>query len=423
MNNITTLDIIDGVSFSYIKSTKFKVSQISFTFFYPLKEDLVSGFSLLISVLSDSCNKFKNFRDLNKYLEETYGACIDYDIFKVGNYHAISLSVSALDDQFTIEKGQNISKMVDLLCELIFNPLVSNKSFDETVISRRKEEIIELINEQVSDKRTWSIIRCNQEMFKNEPCGISKYGTVSDIEKLDAKKLFDFYKKSIESSRIKIVMIANSDYHDSFEKIRSHFSKVNRKVIPKFEPVSEKIPSSVNELSEKMDVQQCKLVMGFRTPYISSLKDTHSMKLASAIYGGIPTSKLFMSVREKYNLCYYCSSRFDSSTGILYVESGIEEENAQKAKDEIINQLNLIKEGNLSDEEIDDAKKFVIQSTQKISDSINRMCDWYTLKYPANDNETPEEFESKIREVSKQDIVSCMSELALDTIYMITKED
>lgn len=423
MNNITTLDITDGVSFSYIKSTKFKVSQISFTFFYPLKEELVSGFSLLISVLSDSCNKFKNFRDLNKYLEETYGACIDYDIFKVGSYHAISLSVSALDDQFTIEKGQNICKMVDLLCELIFNPLVSNKTFDENIVSRRKEEIIELINEQMSDKRTWSIIRCNQEMFKDEPCGVSKYGSIENIEKLDGKKLFDFYKKSIESSRIKIVMIANSDYHESFEKIKSHFEKIDRKVISQFEPLSKKIPSSVNEISEKMNVQQCKLVMGFRTPYISSLEDTHAMKLASAIYGGIPTSKLFMSVREKYNLCYYCSSRFDSSTGVLYVESGIEEENAQKAKDEILNQLDLIKKGNLSDEEVSEAKNFIIQSAQKISDSINRMCDWYTLKYPANDSETPEEFESKIKEVSKKDIISCLSNMHLDTVYMITKEE
>ena len=422
MNDITTLDVIEGVNFSYIKSTKFKVSQISFTFFYPLKEELVSGFSLLISVLSDSCSKFKNFRDLNKYLEQTYGACIDYDIFKVGNYHAINLSVAALDDQFTIEKGQNISKMVDLLCELIFNPLVSNNSFDENVVSRRKEEIIELINEQMSDKRKWSVIRCNQEMFKNEPCGISKYGSISDIENLDGKKLFDFYKKSIENSRIKIVMIANSDYHGSFNKIKSHFEKVNRKVISDFEPVSKKIPSSINEVSEKMNVQQCKLVMAFRTPYISSLtNETHIMKLASAIYGGIPTSKLFMSVREKYNLCYYCSSGFDSSTGVLYVESGIEEENAQKAKDEIINQLNLIKKGNLSDEELDDAKKFVVQSAQTISDSINRMCNWYTLKYPSKDSETPEEFESKIKKVSKQDIINCMSNVYLDTVYTIVK--
>lgn len=420
MNNVSTFDICDGVSFSYIKSDKFKDAQISFTFFYPLDVNLVSGYSLLASVLSDSCSKFKNFRDLNKFLEETYGACIDYDIFKVGSYHAISLSVCALDDKFTIEQGDNISKMVDLLCELIFNPLVSDDCFDEKVVEKRKKEIIDLINSEFVDKRTWSMIRCKEELFKNEKCGISKYGTIPNVEKLDGRSLFPIYKHCLEKSRIKIVMVSSSDYHEVIEKIKSKFESVNRSVDFDFESIDEKIPKSVNEVSEKMNVQQCKLVMAFRTPFIAPI-DTHSMSLFSAIYGGIPTSKLFMNVREKLNLCYYCSSRFDSSTGILYVESGIEQDNLEKTKDEIINQLNLIKKGEFSEKDVEEAKEFMIQGSKAVSDSLGRVCDWYTLRVPIRVNETPEEFASSVGKLTKENIIDCSSKIYLDTVYTIVK--
>lgn len=418
MNNMSTFDICDGVSFSYIKSSKFKDAQISFTFFYPLDINLVSGYSLLASVLSDSCNKFKNFRDLNKFLEETYGACIDYDIFKVGGYHAISLSVCALDDKFTIERGENIYKMVDLLCELIFNPLVNDDCFDEKVVEKRKKEIIDLINSEFVDKRVWSMIRCKQELFKNERCGISKYGTISDVEKLDGRYLFSIYKHCVEKSRIKIAMVSSSDYHKVLEVIKSKFESVNRSVDFKFESIDEKIPESVNEVSEKMNVQQCKLVMAFRTPFIAPV-DTHAASLFSAIYGGVPTSKLFMNVREKLNLCYYCSSRFDSSTGVLYVESGIEQNNVEKTKEEIINQLNLIKKGEFSEKDIEEAKEFMIQGSKAISDSLSRLCDWYTLRVPIRVNETPEEFASSVSRLTKDDIVKCSSKIYLDTVYTI----
>ncbi len=418
MNNVSTFDVCDGVSFSYIKSDKFKDAQISFTFFYPLDTNLVSGYSLLASVLSDSCSKFKNFRDLNKFLEETYGACIDYDIFKIGSYHAISLSVCALDDKFTIEQGENVFKMVNLLCELIFNPLVNDDCFDEKVVKKRKKEIIDLINSEFLDKRIWSMIRCKQELFKNEKCGISKYGNISDIKKLDGRSLYSIYEHCLKKSRVKIVMVSSSDYHKVVDEIKSRFKSISRSVDFEFESIDKKVPKSVNGVSEKMNVQQCKLVMAFRTPFIAP-EDTHAMSLFSAIYGGIPTSKLFMNVREKLNLCYYCSSRFDSSTGVLYVESGIEKDNVEKTKNEIINQLNLIKKGEFSEKDVEEAKEFMVQGSKAVSDSLGRVCDWYVLRVPIRVNETPEEFAYSVSKLKKDDVTDCSSKIYLDTVYTI----
>ena len=422
MNNILNIDICNGISFSHIKSSKFKTAELSVTFFIPLDKKFVSGFSVLISVLSDSCKKFKNFQDLNKYTEDLYGACIDYCVSKIGEYQVLELFVSALDDRFTINNEKNIDKMADVLCDLIFDPLVENNKFDENVVSKRKSEINELIDERISDKRIWSKFRCIQLMFENEKSGIDKFGEKSDVDSLNSSSLFDFYKKLLKESRIKIMMVSNSDCSSVVDKFKAKFKDIDRKTF-EFESCDSRVPSNIRSFSDKMNVQQCKLVMGFRTPFIKPTKDTHAMNLACSIFGRLPTSRLFMSVREKLNLCYYCSSNFDSSTGALFVESGVETANVEKAKEEILKQLKIISETLITDDELSDSKKFFIQSAISVSDNINNLHNWYLLQYPFNKFESPEEFAQLISKVSKQDIMNCMSQVKLDTVYILKGDE
>ena len=401
MERIINYNICDGVDFSHIKTQKFKNAGVAITFFVPLDKNLVSGFSVLISVLSDSCKKFKNFQSLNEYIEEIYGANLDYDISKIGNYQMLELYISALDDKFTANHEKNTEKIADLLCELVFNPLINDKKFDENIVSKRKNEIIELIDNQISDKRTWSMIRCNQIMFENEKCGIRKYGTKEDVQKINEKNLFEFYTKLIQNSRIKISFLTDCDCQNIVNKFKEYFSKINRNPGFNFEKVSIKTPEKVKEIKEKMNVEQCKLVMGFRTPFIKP--DAHNMSLASAILGGLPTS-----------------SMLDAGTGALYISSGVEESNCEKAKNEILNQIKLMQNGEITDDELNEAKSFLIQHLKSISDKISTLYEWYLGQYPFSLEESPEEYSEKIAGASKKDIVDCISKISLDTVYVLT---
>ena len=422
MKEISNIDICSGVNFSHINSQKFKTAEISVTFFIPLDKKFVSGFSVLISVLSDSCKRFKNFQELSKYTEDLYGACIDYCVSKTGDYQVLELFVSALDDRYTINKEKNTEKMANVLCDLIFDPLVDNKKFDDSVIARRKSEINELIDSRMSDKRYWSKFRCVQFMFDNEKSGIDKYGEKSDVNSLNSESLFEIYEKLLKESRIKITAITSSDCSKIVDKFKSKFESIDRKTF-EFKNCSLKIPSETKNFNDTMNVQQCKLVMGFRTPFIKPIKDTHAMNLACTIFGKLPTSRLFMSVREKMNLCYYCSSSFDSSTGAMFVESGVEASNVDKAKDEILHQLKIISENLITDDELSDAKKALIQSAIAVSDNINAIQNWYLLQYPFNKSESPEEFAKIMSGISKQDIMDCMSQVKLDTVYTLKGDE
>lgn len=421
MAHIFNEDLCKGVSFSYINSKKFKTAEISLSFFIPLDKRFASAFSLLISVLSDSCNKFKSFKDLNKQTEDLYGACIDYNISKKGNYHILDLFVCSLDDKFTMNHENNINKMSEILCDLVFDPLVKNNSFDESVVSRKKLEISELIDSRITDKRVWSMFQCKKTMFKNEQSGIDTLGEKSDINSISPSYLYEIYQKMLRESRIKIMMSASSEYNTVLELFKSKFSKINRNYF-EFEKCNFICPSEIKYVNEKLDVQQCKLVMGFRSPFIKP-DDTHVMSLASAIFGGLPTSRLFMSVREKMNLCYYCSSRFDSFNGSLFVESGVEQSNAEKAKNEILNQLKIMGESLVSDDEINDAKNYLSQYATSISDTIDGLHNWYLSQYSCGLSESPEEFAGKISEISKENIKNCMSNVFLDTVYMLKGDE
>lgn len=418
MEKIINYNICEGVDFSHIKTQKFKNAGIAITFFVPLDKNLVSGFSVLISVLSDSCEKFKNFQSLNEYIEEIYGANLDYDISKIGNYQMLELYISALDDKFTANHEKNTEKIADLLCELVFNPLINDNKFDENIVLKRKNEIIELIDNQIANKRTWSMIRCNQIMFENEKCGIRKYGTKEDVQKINEKNLFEFYTKLIQNSRIKISFLTDCNCQNIVNKFKEYFSKINRNPGFNFEKVSIKMSEKVKEIKEKMNVEQCKLVMGFRTPFIKP--NAHNMSLASAILGGLPTSKLFMNVREKMNLCYYCASMLDAGTGALYISSGVEESNCEKAKNEILNQIKLMQNGEITDDELNEAKNFLMQHLKSISDKISTLYEWYLGQYPFSLEESPEEYSEKIAGASKKDIVDCISKISLDTVYVLT---
>jgi hypothetical protein len=83
------------------------------------------------------------------------------------------------------------------------------------------------------------------------------------------------------------------------------------------------------------------------------------MMLFNAVYGGTPTSKLFMNVREKLSLCYYASSSMDFLKGIMTVHSGIEFDKFNSAREEIMAQLECCRRGEIEEWEIEGARSIL----------------------------------------------------------------
>ena len=421
MNNIITKEICDGVNFTYIPSNKFKTTVISFSAFSNLNKEDISKNSIIPCLLTNSCKKYPSFLKISTKLEELYGSSVSKNSGKLGDVQVLTISAESLNNEFTQNSENNILETSKLLCEMIFNPNIIDGKFDEVSLNQEKRQLIENIQAELNDKRLYARKKCEEIMCKNEKYGINE--SVETVQNLKNEDIFEAWKNILKSSHIEIIVVGNCEYNLIFDEFKNNFSNIERSNIEKCEQEIVEEIEKITEATEKMDVTQCKLVMGFRTKIAKPSEDVDAVKVMNALLGGTPQSKLFLNVREKKSLCYYCSSRYNPNKGVLFIESGVEKENIDKAKEEILNQIQEIKLGNFSDKDLLEIKLFITQSIQKIDDDLGALGSWYVSRSFDENKQSPINAIEKINSVSREKVIEVAEKLSLDTVYTLSGKD
>lgn len=420
MKNIQTFKIQEGVYFTHIPETKFKDTRISISFFSPLKKENLSANALLPDLLSHGCKAYPSLRMVNQRLEELYGSKISSSIAKIGDYQVMSLSAIGPDDNFVPSASNNIQNLFDLLCMMVFEPNINENSFNEEDVEREKYQLIEEIKSEKSDKKFYARQRCEEIMCKNELYGLNELGTIENAQKLTPDEIYSAWKNLLSESHIEIIMTGAGAYEPLVKKIKEKFSVIARSYIS---GPPTKIIESANEVTtvrENQNLVQGKLVMGFRTKIANPSADVSAFKVLNALFGGTPQSKLFMNVREKLSLCYYCSSRYNSHKGIMLVESGVENHNIEKAKKEILEQLKDITLGNFSDTELAETKLFLTQALRRSNDKLSALGQYYLSQAFDEKKKNFEDLIDEISEVTREKVIELSSNITLDTIYILS---
>lgn len=417
MSDIETKIIANGVSFSSIKESRFKTAKISVTMIVPIDKEKAPAYSLLPTVLLHSCKKYPTQISLNRALSNIYGAGLGGYCKKMGESLAITLTAVGIDDRYTLNGEKISADIIDLLCEVIFNPNVENGAFMQKDFDQCKRQLLEAIDGEFNEKRGYAISRMLEIMCADEMYGIKRYGSREAVENLTPKDLYSVWKDVLENSRVEVMMIGNSDTSSAEDVIKQKLGAYKRSV----PSVSTKIITTVDSVkkeTEYSDIAQAKLVMGFRTS-TAQPDNTIPMALTVAVLGGTPSSKFFMNVREKLSLCYYCASRYDKLKGIVMVDSGVEEKNIERTAEEIQNQLDEMKKGNISDFEIESAKLAYINSCKSSMDTVSGTESWYIGQMLDGKILTVDEYIEKLNEVTKETIVELANTITLDTIYVL----
>lgn len=418
-NNITQRELSDGINFTVIKDPRFKTARISLTMFLPLSEETASANAVLPFVLTHACRKYPDFSSFNKCLSNLYGASVYADVNKMGDMQTLTLSASFLDDRYVLDNENISSKLAKLLCDIIFNPLLIDGKFSKAHLDQEKRQIIELINSEYNDKRTYAKIRCEQIMFKNEKAGIRKFGSKEQVAALNCDDIYEAWKRVLRSSKIELIVLGNCDETAVFNLFKDAFSKIERKNIVSYENKIVRKALSVKQSHECMDIAQCKLVMGFRTYAALVDKEVFAMRVMISLLGATPHSKLFLNVREKQSLCYYCSSKYDRIKGVMFIQSGVEKENIEKAKIEILKQLDEIKKGNVTENELSATKKSLSNSFRTISDYLSGLENLYITQVFDGKFCTPDQFVEKINTVTIDEVINAANMVTLDTVYSL----
>ncbi|MGN0489753.1 MAG: EF-P 5-aminopentanol modification-associated protein YfmF [Ruminococcus sp.] len=418
MNTLTQEEIAQGVIFSSVKDSRFKTMKISANIFMPLSEETASVNALLCYMLVRSCKAYPDFTTLSRKLASLYGAELNGSVSKMGDMQCLNITVSGLDDRYTIG-GETISQELSrLLCQVIFNPKVENNKFDEDDMLQEKRQLLDMIDSEFNDKRVYASQRLIETMCDSELYGIKRCGTKEQIEALTTEDIYKAWENMLKTAHFEFMFVGDSDSQKASDVIYNAFKEINREPVDISTDVVYSV-FDVKDVVEEMDVAQSKLEIGFRTACAEPESEATATRLMCSILGGTAHSKLFNNVREKKSLCYYCASRFFRLKGIMIIESGVETADIEKAKEAILNEVEEMKKGNITDFEIESAKLAVTNSFYGITDTVTGIVNWYSSQIMDASIDTPKEAADKINAVTKEQIVAAANKLQLDTIFTL----
>ncbi len=414
---MTMQNIAEGIRFCSVKTDKFKTCRVNISLAMPLDKN-ASSRAILPFMFSRRCAKYPDYTSLNRVLDELYGAAVSAGVLKRGEAQVISFSMSAIDDRFALDGDKVALECTKLLADMIFDPLTEGESFPEDIIEQEKRLLVEAIENEQNDKRRYAMLRCEQLMFADEAYGVNRFGSVEDVKALTPDVVYAAWRDVLEKATVQITMVSSMDPQPIVDLIREKFSEIERHPVDIKTQFVSGLPKP-EYISESMPLKQGKLVMGFRTGMRSEDDMMPAMKVAVDIFGGGTYSKLFSVVREKMSLCYYCSAALFNSKGIVMVQSGIEDTNEEKAKNEIINQLRLTAEGEFTDEDFSSSIKSLTDSILGNSDTPEEITAWYASQILRNELKAPETYAKEIGNVDRAEVVRAAKTIMLDTIFML----
>lgn len=417
--------IADGISLVSVEAKQFKTNETAISLAVPLTKEDASVNALIINMLSRKNREYKTMALLNKKLAYLYGASVYPTVVKLGENQVLKLNAFSVDDRFSLD-GESISfECMKLLISLILEPkLDENGDFYKEDVEAEKRLLIEKIEAENNEKRFYVLRQAESLMFENEAYSVNKYGDIESIKKINVKQCKEAYKKLLSKAKIMITVVGNTNAEKTVSFVKDAFSKIERNFVSLKETEFVAKANQVKEKMERIDVNQGKLVLGFRVNLKPEDKLTPAMRVFCDIFGGGPYSKLFANVREKLSLCYYCSAGYTKLKSYIMIQCGCNEENMDKAVEEILRQLEIIKNGDF-DEELSSSKMALKDIYLSVNDMPNPLESWYSNQITQSDLKSPEKTSEEIELVTKEQIIECANLLSLDTVYKLSspKED
>lgn len=415
--------LADGVYLSVLNDKKFKHNRLSVNLIVPLNEETVSGYAVLPFIMRKGSRECSDFTMLNRKLDSLYGAALAGDVSKAGANQIITLGVKVLDDRYALDNEKLLYEAALLLRDIVFDPVIENGSFGEKDFELERRFLIDTIEAQINDKRGYAVSRCRELMGKNDAAAIRKYGTVEDAEKLTAKSAAESYKQLLSKSIVEVMLTGSGEAEEAAEVIKKAFEGIERAPVDYAETVVRPAGEELLELTDRMDVAQSKMVMGFRLPERGDAKQQAAARLMIALYGGTPSSKLFLNVREKLSLCYYCAARYDRMGGIMMVDCGVENANIQPAREEILRQLDAIRNGDFDDEELENTRLQLKNSLRAVSDYPDTLEEWYLSRIIMGDITSPLQEMELLENVTREQVIEAAKLVQLDAVYLLTSKE
>ncbi len=420
--NYIKQNIKPGITFHKINTNKFKTNLFSIFITTKLERENVTKNALLTAILRRGTKKMPTQELISQNLENMYGASFDCGVEKTGNNHIMKFYLESINNEF-LPSQENLSKeCLDILIDIVFNPYVENGSFKEEYINGEKENLKQIIEGKIDNKAKYASDRCIEEMYKNKPYGLYKYGYIEDLKNINAKDLYEYYLQLIKNAKIDIFVSGDLD-NEILNSIKENeiIKNLNERD-PKYNVNKEnEVKERVNEpkiIKESMQVTQGKLILG-----LDILENKKESKYATSVYniilGGSANSKMFQNVREKASLAYTAGSIYLRQKDNVFIKCGIDIPNYDKALEIIKQQLEQMKNGDFSEDDINNAKLLISSTIGSIPETQDAELTYYFSQELSDEFISIEDYINRINSVTKEQILNIANNVQINTIYFL----
>lgn len=414
----TKIELLPGVTLRYHPDQRFKQGCLSFSMIRPMCAEEASLNALVPAVLLRGTQKHPDLRAITLKLDDLYGASMGTQVRRVGDYQTMGLYCAFLEDRFALPGDQILGPMVDFLREVLLEPIQDNGAFSTAFVESEKKNLIATIESELNDKRAYAMGRMLRTMCKEDSFGIPRLGDKETVAAITAQSAWDHYQKSLKESRIDIFYVGSAPAEQVAQLLMPIFDGIERSYVN----LSGQTPfhdAPGQDLTEALDVTQGKLCMGYVTPITNRDEGFVATQLMNTIFGAGMTSKLFMNVREKMSLCYAIGSGYYGTKGIVTVSAGIDFDKEQLVRAEISRQLDAIRNGDISDEELTSAKEALLSALRGTHDSPGSIEGYYATAALSGMKMTPAVYMDAVRAVTKEQVADAAKLLRLHTTYFL----
>lgn len=404
-----------------IQTNKFKTNLIAIMLTTKLDRENVTKNALIPAVLRRGTKTLKTQEEINKKLEEMYGASLDCGLDKTGDNQVLKFYIETVNDEFLPQNSEDmLKKSLEQIFEFVFNPYLENDGFKKEYVEQEKENLKQIIEGKIDNKARYALDRCIEEMYKNQPYGLYKYGYIEDMKNINENNLYEYYKKIINNCKIDIFVSGIVDEElENIIKENENIKKLQDR-IPEYNKIeiSAKKSEKENYVQDSMEVTQGKLIIGMDLD-VDNEDLRYDIMIYNCIFGGSANSKLFQNVREKASLAYTASSSYYRFKNNIFINCGIEIKNYDKALEIIKQQIEDMKNGDFTEEEVENAKNGIIASIKTIDDEQDTEITYFFSQELSNSKCNIEQYMNNIKAVTREKVIDIANKVSINTVYFL----
>ena len=406
----------------HLSEQSFRTDRLTGVFALPLRQETAAEYAMLPALLTRGCAAYPTITALNQRLNELYGASLQTTTMRIGGWQVLTFTISYLNRRYTLDGSDLTADCTNLLLDMLFDPALVDGVFPDEVFAQEKRCLLERLQGEVNNKRLYARQRCEELLCPDHPFSCNPNGTEETVNALTSGAVEAARKRMLESANIHWLYQSA----DSTDALTAELER-------RFATLPQRVASTVNtdtsfamkesQATETMQISQAKLVLGFRIAVTEPDGNIVAAQLMNTLWGGCATSLLFTHVREEKSLCYYCASTYDRYAGIILVDSGIQANDADNAREEILKQLDALSEGNFSDDELEAARRCLIQRYNSAYDNADALENFYIGQTVYDHYLTPDQMRVKALEVTREDVCRAARLTHFDSLYVLMPEN